>query len=704
MQVSYILHHLASCHPDDLRYRATIQKSLRILEEQEGYLKDFGIGKHQFYPRDVSDEEYVRRYLIIGNTHGAYYSRQRDFEETILPELGYIIARGNGLMIIKLILEFAQSGQAPKVEPLLIALAHCARFQVRDTQSKKKLPWDAKNDEEKLFPDDLCHDIRPAMESYYQKCLQHVALHCVHRICTDPIKLFKFINYCKSVSKSTALKKESKGWGRALRATVIKWYYNKSPERLAVLVTKYRNRTFFSHRDLFCLSHIRPKLTFSRENNYWKHYEDYEGIVQYVARGGERTRKMKQETFEVRQWKRSRLNPEELQRLEQGFDELNIKRNEKLKVIEAVVEKYRIKEKQKAVPVKNARDYIEAFDKFRYMNFQDEEEAVRLILQYGFEKEHVPLELLGSKKVWGAMLRNMPIRTLLANMGIMGSLELFSWNSNVFDELSETMNSIDAFFNSGDEIYTDFAGDSPAQLVVRRLSDSVKLEAAGFDPLELLFAKASYEYGQAPRGKYYWKPDVHIQKAFDSAFYKSLGGFPATGKRYLLSIDISESMDSFVNGAMLTYSQVAVAYALSLLQNEPNVNIVAFCSNLTPLEWKKDMSISECLSVAKTLKYGTVDCCHPMYWAIENAVEVDAFVIFTDINVLIKTVKPSDAIKIYREQMKIPNAKLVVVSMKDFALSMITSNDPDILIVCGVNSTIIKVINSFIDNFGVARP
>ncbi|VDM10237.1 unnamed protein product, partial [Wuchereria bancrofti] len=220
--VMNIAEYLSSSHPDDLRYRLSIVYAVRILEQQSQLMTNIDITRNQPFPTWKSDKEFVRRFLMFGNSDGIYFARQIDFTCTLVPDLCRIIQSGKGLMILQQILEISESNHAPKKEPLLMALALCARYKVHDTQSRKKLPWDTTEEGEKLLPDAICRDIRPAMEKSYQGCLQKAALFAVHKVCVTPTHLFTFINYCKLVSKESGLKKDSNGWGRALRATVVK--------------------------------------------------------------------------------------------------------------------------------------------------------------------------------------------------------------------------------------------------------------------------------------------------------------------------------------------------------------------------------------------------------------------------------------------------------------------------------------------------
>ncbi|VIO87046.1 Uncharacterized protein BM_BM2162 [Brugia malayi] len=660
-------------------------------------MTNIDITRNQLFPTWKSDEEFVRRFLMFGNSDGIYFARQIDFTCTLVPDLCRIIQSGRGLMILQQILEISESNPAPKKEPLLMALALCARYKVHDTQSKKKLPWDTTEEREKLLPDAVCRDIRPVMEKSYQGCLQKAALFAVHKVCVTPTHLFTFIDYCKVVSKESGLKKDSNGWGRALRATVVKWYYNHTPNRLAFIITKYRYRESYSHRDLFCLCHIHPKRSFSSEHNYWQHQKEYDDIFKHIARnhkGNEKEgkeRKRRQELLPDKQSKRGRLDPEETEQVRKNLEELNLERSEEKEASKDFV--------GLANPFVDATAYINAFNRLQELASANLEEAITLILQYGFEKEQVPQKFLSFKEVWGALLRRMSLSAILKNMDKMSSVDLFEeQDANIFDYLSGVLSNISSFFYDDYENYTDFTNDDPVSLIVRRLNDIEKLRQERFHPLAILSAKTSYEHGYEMKRKRIWKPIKSIQRALDSAFYNCINVIGVTHRRYLIAVDISDSMDSFVQGTTMACSQAAAALSMGLIHHEVNVIPLAFSDFLMPLEWDRFMSLGEYLTAAKRLKYGKTDCAEPMLWAIEHAIYVDVFIILTDNDVSVKSMKPSDAIQWYRQQMRMPNAKLIVVGMTDKSGTLANPNDPNMLVICGMNPSVPQIIHDFVVN------
>ena len=124
---------------------------------------------------------------------------------------------------MKCIKDISIQGRACKQDPVLYALAVCARSNNPET---KQAAYDVLGD-----------------------------------VCRIPTHLFQFIKYCEEMSTNET------GWGRAHRRAINKWYEsfsypntnNNDPKKLAYLVTKYKRRCGFSHRDIIRLAHIRTR-------------------------------------------------------------------------------------------------------------------------------------------------------------------------------------------------------------------------------------------------------------------------------------------------------------------------------------------------------------------------------------------------------------------------------------------------------------
>ena len=142
-----------------------------------------------------------------------------------------LIDDGKGEDVVKEIVSFSVEGRAAKQNPIILALAICAR---QDKDPKVKA---------------LC---------YGEMC----------KVLRIPTHLFHFIEYCEKLSRGT-------GWGRAHRRAIANWYirFKDNPKKLAEHVTKYKNRNGWSHTDVLRLSHPKPDTP------------EIGAIIKYVVKG-----------------------------------------------------------------------------------------------------------------------------------------------------------------------------------------------------------------------------------------------------------------------------------------------------------------------------------------------------------------------------------------------------------------------------------
>ena len=103
-------------------------------------------------------------------------------------------------------------------------------------------------------------DIRTAQVVYTGSKIN--AYSVLNDVCRIPTHLFQFIRYCEDISGNET------GWGRAHRKVISDWYKSfigkdqsmwNHPLRLAYLVTKYKRRYGFCHRDVIRLAHVKAR-------------------------------------------------------------------------------------------------------------------------------------------------------------------------------------------------------------------------------------------------------------------------------------------------------------------------------------------------------------------------------------------------------------------------------------------------------------
>ena len=165
------------------------------------------------YSFEVTDLTRLRRFLILGCEGGNYYTSEKKLGIENAQCIVRLLEGGQGLAVVSEIEACSHDNRAAKQDPLIFALAICARC--------------------------VYHDVQKAA---------YVAL---PNVCRIPTHLFAVIAYCELLSTGT-------GWSRSHKRGISEWYANKSASQLSMLVTKYKQREGWSHQDVLRLAHITP--------------------------------------------------------------------------------------------------------------------------------------------------------------------------------------------------------------------------------------------------------------------------------------------------------------------------------------------------------------------------------------------------------------------------------------------------------------
>ncbi|NXN43211.1 RO60 protein, partial [Rhinoptilus africanus] len=264
------------------------------------------------YVWHVTDMNRLQRFLCFGSEGGTYYIKEQKLGVENAEALIRLIEEGRGCEVVQEIKTFSQEGRAAKHEPLLFALAICSQ----------------------------CSDART----------KQAAFKAVPEVCCIPTHLFTFIQFKKDLKEGM----KCGMWGRALRKAVADWYNGKNGMAVALAVTKYKQRSGWSHKDLLRLSHLKPAS------------EGIAIVTKYITKG----------------WK-------------------------------DVQEAY--KDKAVSADTEKLLKYLEAVEKVKHT--KDELEVTHLIEEYGLVREHLLTNHLKSKEVWKALLKEMSISILLKNLG-----------------------------------------------------------------------------------------------------------------------------------------------------------------------------------------------------------------------------------------------------------------------------------------------
>ncbi len=183
----------------------------------------------------VDDMKRLRRFLVLGSETPTYYFEERTLGRENAKAILSLLKAGRGVEVVNEIRKYSIEGRTVKQQPMMLALALCARS------------------------DDL-----PTKRRAYEVLTE---------VCRIPTHLFMFVGFCEMFSSvpepATTLpdgttgvpQRSSTGWGRAHRNAMKKWYLTHSsedPMKLAKDITKYQKREGWSHRDIARLMHLRP--------------------------------------------------------------------------------------------------------------------------------------------------------------------------------------------------------------------------------------------------------------------------------------------------------------------------------------------------------------------------------------------------------------------------------------------------------------
>jgi len=158
---------------------------------------------------EVSGEDRIRRFLMLGTDGGTYYQRERAYTtenaKTVID-----FAKNHGVKLVHMLLDISEAGRAPRQNPVLFALA--VVFAFGDAEAKKS-----------------------AQEVF-------------SRIVRTGEHLKMFVTYTEQL----------RGWGRGVKRAVASWYTGKNIDDLSYQMVKYRQRHGWTDADILRSVHPVP--------------------------------------------------------------------------------------------------------------------------------------------------------------------------------------------------------------------------------------------------------------------------------------------------------------------------------------------------------------------------------------------------------------------------------------------------------------
>jgi 60 kDa SS-A/Ro ribonucleoprotein len=307
-------------------------------------------------------------------------------------------------------------------------------------------------------------------------------------------------------------------------------------------------------------------------------------------------------------------------------------------------------------------------------------EIVRLINEYDLPREAIPTACLDNAEVWAALLARMPMEAMVRNLATLTRVGVVA------------------------------PGSDGTRHVVAQLANAERVRAARLHPIKVLAALRTYAGGKGVRGQNTWQPVAQVNDALDGAFYLAFGNIVPSGRRWLLALDVSGSMQygTIAGVPGLTPHVGSAAMALITAATEPAHTIVAFsaapggyggqwgggASGITPLAISARQRLDDVLRTMEAIPMGGTDCALPMIWAARHKVAADVFVVYTDSETWAGAIHPAQALRRYREQMGIA-AKLIVVGMTSNGFSIADPEDAGMLDVVGFDTAVPQVMADF---------
>ena len=218
-------------------------------------------------------------------------------------------------------------------------------------------------------------------------------------------------------------------------------------------------------------------------------------------------------------------------------------------------------------------------------------------------------------------------------------------------------------------------------------------------PIRVLQAYKGYSSGSSRNLK--WEVIPTVKAMLEQAFYLSFGALEPTGKRTLHAVDCSYSMTSSVLGMEgFSAREASAVLMMAAIRSEKLSNLIlkGFNDTLSNLPITPNDSLDAVQHKMDRFDWGSTDCSLPMYYALDNNVDVEAFVMYTDNETWAgRRGHPQEALEKYRASSPSrANAKLIVWSMCYNEASVADPEDALSMELIGFDANAIDITRKFI--------
>lgn len=523
------------------------------------------------------------RWLILGADGGTYYASESKLTKANAKTIASCLEE-DGPRTVARIVEISDTGRAPKNDPAIFALAMAA--------------------------------------GHSDEATRKAALEALPKVCRTGTHLFQFVDAVRNF----------RGWGRALRRAVSKWYTDRKSDNLAYQVLKYPSRkldpkdrsSVMSHRDVLRLAGgaIGPRPV------------ETDAVLRYVVSGMEGLKARKIERRDGGKNTYASINPESLPRLVHGWEAM-----------------------KKAETAK---------------------EAAKLIEEYRLPREMVLNKFLSSSEVWEALLPGMPVTALIRNLANLTKTEIIAPFSDGTKAVVAKLGDSEWLKKGRVHPLTIFlALDTYERGKGKRGSGVWTPVPQILDALEDAFYE-SFDSVQ-PTGA------NHLLAVDCSGSMWGRGHHKYGGSGWLFPNIAGMDIPPRLGAALM---------AMVNVRTEANTFVTGFSTGLSAIKVTKKSRIADAVRAFGAVHGGGTDCSLPMRWALENKIPVDHFLVYTDNETWAGPIHPHQALVEYRQKTGRP-AKLSVVGMTATDFTIADPDDSGMLDVVGFDTATPRILSDF---------
>jgi len=234
-------------------------------------------------------------------------------------------------------------------------------------------------------------------------------------------------------------------------------------------------------------------------------------------------------------------------------------------------------------------------------------------------------------------------------------------------------------------------------------------------PMDLYLATQVYMSGTSQpnpqKPPVTWQPVGVITDALGEAYELSFGGIEPSGKRILVAVDSSGSMDAgnrdsrwgfyahnpvSANGSPLKGSVYQIACAMAAMTARIEGRNAHFIDVDTSVHASKITPRTSFREIASwDPSGGGTNLALPFSWLRKQNLNVDGIVVYTDNETWAGRTHPTQELEAYRREVN-PAARVVVASMTATGYQIADPQDDAVLAMAGLDASLPKVISGFI--------